>query len=281
MAFQDNTPQRIAVDDDWFDVAKVTDYLFAIAEPRHYEHTVVNLLIGDGHAIVIDTGCGIGDLRSVVERLTSFPVTVINTHTHLDHLGSNQQFSDIAMLDHPLARSIASSGATREALLRELLDETLVTPPWPQGFRPETATLPPFDVSRWLRHDEVLEIGGVRLKVLHTPGEAPDHICLLDLTHRILFCGDILLDGPVWSHLEGGNVGQLHESYQLLMRHYEEFDMLMPGHNTPCQGKDLLPEALAITADILAGKATFDAGVDPWGRHYKKYGSGRISILTR
>ena len=161
------------------------------------------------------------------------------------------------------------------------LEEMLITPPWPRGFDLQTAGLPPFNVSRWLAHGDSLEIGGIRLKVLHTPGEAPDHICLLDLTHRILFSGDILLDGPVWAHLEGGDVHALHESYHLLMQHYDEFDIIMPSHNAPSQSKDLLDLALATTSDILAGKALPQHGVDPWGRSYKRYGSGRISILTR
>jgi glyoxylase-like metal-dependent hydrolase (beta-lactamase superfamily II) len=274
-------PQRVAVDDDWFDVQKVTDCLFTISEPRHYEHTVINLIIGTDHAILIDTGCGIGNLRRVVEQLTSCPVTVINTHTHLDHLGSNHQFSEIMMFDHPRSRSISRDGAPQEALLWELLNEKVVTPPWPRGFQRENASLPPFTVSQWLKHGDTLEIGGIHLKVLHTPGEAPDHICLLEQDQRILFCGDILLDGAVWSHLDGGDVKELCQSYELLMQHHEEFDFLMPCHNTPCQEKDLLPLALSGAQDVLSGIARPQGGMDPWGRHYKKYDFGRISILTK
>lgn len=279
--FQNTQHQRITIDDDWFDVVKISEYLFAISEPRHYEHTVMYLLIGSNRAVLIDTGCGIGNLRRVVEQLTVLPVTLVNTHTHLDHLGSNHQFSEILMFDHPRSRDISSEGAPQEVLLWELLREELVTPPWPHGFRREGAALPPFNVSRWLKHDDVLEVGDIRLRMLHTPGEAPDHICLLDQTHRILFSGDILLDGPVWSHLDGGDIGELHKSYELLMRHYDEFDVLMPSHNAPCQSKDLLPIALAASEEVLSGKAQGRAGMDLWGRHYNKYDFGRISILSK
>ncbi|MDB5552655.1 MAG: hypothetical protein JWL86_2639 [Rhizobium sp.] len=279
--FERTPSQSLAIDDDWFDVLKVSDYLFAISEPRHYEHTVIYLLLGSDRAILIDTGCGIGNLRRVVEQLTTLPVTVVNTHTHLDHLGSNHQFSEICMFDHPRSRDISSVGASRKLLLWELHRDELVTLPWPRDFRIEESALPPFDVSRWLKHDDVLEIGDICLRVLHTPGEAPDHICLLDHTHRILFCGDILLNGAVWSHLDGGDVGDLQKSYTLLMRRFDEFDVLMPSHNAPCQGKDLLPIALAASEDVLSGIAEPQAGVDLWGRHYKKYDFGRISILSK
>ena len=274
-------PQRIVIDDDWFEVQKINDSLYAISEPRHYEHTVLNLLIGEQHAVLIDTGCGIGNLRPVVELLTSHPVTVINTHTHLDHLGSNNQFSNIMMFDHPRSRSVSRDGASQETLFWELINDKVVTPPWPRGFKRENATLLPFEVSRWLKHGDVLEIGGRELMVLHTPGEAPDHICLLDRNNRILFCGDILLNGAVWSHLDGGDVGALRASYELLMRHYDEFDFLMPSHNAPCLSKDILPIALAGAEDVLAGKVRPEEGIDPWERPYKKYDFGRISILTK
>ena len=54
--------------------------------------------------------------RRAVELLTSHPVTVINTHTHLDHLGSNSQFSNIMMFDHPRSRRVSRDGVRQETL---------------------------------------------------------------------------------------------------------------------------------------------------------------------
>jgi glyoxylase-like metal-dependent hydrolase (beta-lactamase superfamily II) len=274
-------PQPVAVDDDWLGVVKVADYLYAIMEPRHYEHTVLNLLVGTDRAILIDTGCGIGNPKAVVRQLTHLPVTVINTHTHLDHLGGNHLFDEIMIFDHPRARKLSADGAPQETLFWELVNDKVVTPPWPKGFDRTKASLPPFAVARWLNHGETIELGDIRLKVLHTPGEAPDHICLLDETHRILFSGDILLEGAVWSHLDGGDVADLRDSYELLMRHYDDFDYLMPCHNAPCQAKDLLPIAFAGAETVLSGTMQSQAGEDPWGRKFKKYDFGRISILTQ
>ena len=83
---------------------------FAFCETRHYENTTVSLLIGPEKAALIDTGCGIGNLRQAVAELTDKPVIVINTHTHFDHLGGNRQFGEIAMFDHPLSRQVAVEG---------------------------------------------------------------------------------------------------------------------------------------------------------------------------
>lgn len=273
--------KRISLGEDWFEVYEIAANLFAFHEPRHYEETIVNLVIGEDRAALIDTGCGIGNLRQAVEEITDKPVIVVNTHTHLDHLGGNRQFDDIAMFDHPLSRRIAEEGVSHQILHTEILAENLVTPPWPRGFDPGGLALPPFEVRRWLREGDRIDLGGRDLEVIHTPGEAPDHICLLDRTGRILFCGDILLQGPVWTHLEGGSVEDLVTSYRRLMGSFEDFDHLMPGHNRPWLDKDLLPETLAGAEQIVAGQAEFREIVDPWNRRLRQYSFGRTEILTR
>jgi glyoxylase-like metal-dependent hydrolase (beta-lactamase superfamily II) len=272
--------KRILPDEEWFEVYEIAPNLFALHEPRHYEGTIVNLVIGEERAALIDTGCGIGNLRQVVEAITDKPVVVVNTHTHLDHLGGNPQFEEIVMFDHPRARRVAEEGVPHEVYQRELLAEGLVTGPWPRGFEPEGHSLHPFPVSRWLQEGDRIDLGGRELEAILTPGEAPDHLCLLDRTERILFCGDILLEGPVWTHLEGGSVEELVGSYLDLMGYYEAFDHLMPGHNVPWLGKDLLPETLAGAERVLAGEAEFREVVDPWGRRLRDYSVGRCSIQT-
>jgi glyoxylase-like metal-dependent hydrolase (beta-lactamase superfamily II) len=201
--------KRISTSQDWFEVYEIAADLFVFHEPGHYEATIVNLLIGEQKAALIDTGCGIGNLRQAVEEVTNKPVIVINTHTHLDHLGSNRQFDEIAMFDHPLSRHVAEEGVAHQILQTEILAENLVTKPWPRGFEPRSVSIPPYRVSHWLRDGEQVNLGGRDLEVIHTPGEAPDHICLLDRADRSLFCGDILLHGPVWTHLEGGSLEAL------------------------------------------------------------------------
>ena len=153
--------------------------------------------------------------------------------------------------------------------------------PWPRGFDPTGFSIPPFKVTYWLKDDDRIDLGGRDLEVIYTPGEAPDHICLLDRADRLLFCGDILLQGPVWTHLEGGSVENLVSSYRRLMRYFDEFDWLMPSHNQPWVDKDLLPETLAAAERVSSGEAKFQETVDPWNRRLKQYSFGRFSILTR
>lgn len=272
---------RVPIRGEWFEAYQIAPRLFVFYEPRHYEETIVNLVIGERMAALIDTGCGIGNLRDAIGQVTDKPILVINTHTHADHIAGNGQFDDIAMFDHPAARRVATTGIPKEVLQTDLLADGLVIKPWPSGFDPSRCALPPFEVGRWLRDGDRIDLGGRYLEVIYTPGEAMDHICLLDRADRVLFSGDILLNGPVWTHLEGGSLPDLIASYERLMGFIDDFDHLMPSHNEPWLDKALLPDTLAGARKVISGQASFREQVDPWNRHLRQYSFDRFQILTR
>jgi glyoxylase-like metal-dependent hydrolase (beta-lactamase superfamily II) len=151
---------RICTSEDWFEVYEIAPQLYVFHEPRHYEGTIVNLVIGEHKAVLIDTGCGIGNLRAAVEAITDKPVTVINTHSHPDHLGGNRQFDEIVMFDRSLSHQVSEKGIDHRILEKEILAENLVTKPWPIGFDRGSFSIPPFHVSRWLQDGERLTVGG-------------------------------------------------------------------------------------------------------------------------
>jgi glyoxylase-like metal-dependent hydrolase (beta-lactamase superfamily II) len=272
--------KQIPIAEEWFEVYAIADNLFVFYESRHCEEAISTLVIGQNKAALIDTGCGIGNLRRAVEEISDKPVMVINTHTHTDHLGSNHQFDEIAMFDHPWSHRVAKEGVSHQVMQAEILEESLVIKPWPEGFDPNGFSIPPFGVSRWLKEADRIDLGGRDLEVIHTPGEAPDHICLLDRVGRILFCGDILVHGSLWTHLEGGSLKDLITSYRKLMKYLDDFDHLMPSHNEPWLDKNLLPESLKGAENVLSGKAEYQEISDPWGRELRKYPFDRFDILT-
>ena len=69
-------------DPAWFTVEAADADTFVISEYRHPEQTHCYLLLGDGRALLIDTGLGVSDIGAVVSSLTSLPVTVAATHVH-------------------------------------------------------------------------------------------------------------------------------------------------------------------------------------------------------
>lgn len=74
---------------DYYKVIDMGNGIYHIWEPAG---VASSLVIGKTKALLIDTGYGYGDLKSVVRSLTDLPIRVMNTHCHLDHAGGNYLF---------------------------------------------------------------------------------------------------------------------------------------------------------------------------------------------
>ena len=82
---------------NWFTVETIDKEIFAISEYRHWEETHCYLICGTEKAVLIDTGLGIGNIKSVVDSLTSLPIMVVTTHVHWDHIGGHKYFENISV----------------------------------------------------------------------------------------------------------------------------------------------------------------------------------------
>src|SRR5882672_7686676 len=87
--------ERVLPDESWFEIYRVRPGVFAIYEGKQFEEVISYLILGEKCALLFDTGLGIGKISAVVARLTPLPVTVINSHTHFDHVGGNAEFKEI------------------------------------------------------------------------------------------------------------------------------------------------------------------------------------------
>ena len=80
-----------------FTVERIDADTFAISEEKHWEETHCYLLCGRERALLIDTGLGVANIRTVAEGLTFLPITVAATHAHWDHIGGHKYFAEFAV----------------------------------------------------------------------------------------------------------------------------------------------------------------------------------------
>ena len=50
------------------------------------------LIEGSDKALLIDGLSGVGSLKAFVRELTELPVTLVNTHGHVDHIGADFEY---------------------------------------------------------------------------------------------------------------------------------------------------------------------------------------------
>jgi len=223
--------ERIEQDQDWFEVYRIADGIFAIYEPGQFEEVISFLVTGEDMALLFDTGLGIGDMKRVVDQLTDLDIVVLNSHTHYDHIGGNYQFETIwgRNTDYTLGRA---AGSTPDAVA-EFLKKGWVWKQLPDGFVARDFRSRPFAISRFVDEGDLIDLGGRKLEVLSTPGHAPDAICLLDRDDRILLTGDSFYLAPLYTHLEGSDFLDYAQTAARLADLTDDIDAALTSHNVP------------------------------------------------
>jgi glyoxylase-like metal-dependent hydrolase (beta-lactamase superfamily II) len=154
-------------------------------------------VIGDEathEAMVIDPG---GDVERILDVVAQHGLTVkqiVLTHAHIDHVGGVMQLKKLT--GAPLAMHPGD---------QPLLDMMPSQAAW-LGMQPPE----PVVVDRWLNDGDMVTVGGLTARVIHTPGHTEGGICLYFEAEGKLIAGDTLFAGSVGrTDLPGGNYEKL------------------------------------------------------------------------
>lgn len=246
---------RVPIESDWFEVWEAGAGVYAIYEPRQWQEVISYLVLGSERALLFDTGMGMASIANVVSQLTTLPVTVLNSHTHLDHIGGNWEFDSIVAMDTEFTRT-RSRGLSNERVRGELEPDALCGP-LPDGVTQDSYVTRPWDITEVAADGHMIDLGGRRLEILHIPGHTPDAIALLDSDAGYLWTGDSFYEGPIWLFAPETDLDQFQASVQRLARLVPALTRLLTAHNTPVANPGRLVELrdalLAIRSGALAG----------------------------
>jgi glyoxylase-like metal-dependent hydrolase (beta-lactamase superfamily II) len=243
--------ERVKISDPWFEVYKVRPGVFAIYEPHQSEEVISYLIVGKRKAVLFDTGMGISNIRKVVKGLTTVPVSVINSHTHSDHVGDNWRFSDVYGMDTEFTRTNAKG--SREDAQAEIAPGEICGD-LPPGFNAQQYATRPFHISHWLHDGDKIELGGRTLQVVGTPGHTPDAISLLDERNGLLFTGDTFYSGPIFLYRPETDLDAYVASVKKLASMAPKLQVLLPAHNVPVADSGYLPKVVEAIEQVRSGK---------------------------
>ena len=255
---------RVDAGSDWFQAHAVAPGVFAISEPRQYEGVTSFLIVGTQRALLFDTGLGIASIREVVRRLTDRPVTVVNSHTHFDHVGGNGEFPDVRNLDSSYSRASARGDLSDAiaAYARGTLAEERVCGPLPAGLESREYRLPRWEAAGHVGDGDRLDLGGRMVEIVATPGHTPDSICLLDRANGLLFTGDTYYSGEIYLWSPETSVADYTTSIEKIAALAPELKTLLPAHGAPVADPQRLRDLQAALAAIRAGASTPEAAPD-------------------
>jgi glyoxylase-like metal-dependent hydrolase (beta-lactamase superfamily II) len=275
---------KINAGEVWFEVTKLPNDVYSIAEPGHWQHVISFLVLGSTKALLFDTGMGIGDIRKVVMKLTNIDIIVVNSHTHFDHIGDDWRFSAVYLYADERAVETLKNGYTHDALLFDSNPECFVKP-YPLGFDPNKYVIQPVPASRIHRlcNGDCIDLGNRKVEVLHTPGHTDDSITLFDRENRALFTGDTFYPSRLFAFMNddqgSSNLIVYEQTVKELTKLVPELDYLYPGHKKPLVNPNILKDVARAFESVNTGKAQYRLE-ELYSRTLRLYEFDGFSIVT-
>jgi glyoxylase-like metal-dependent hydrolase (beta-lactamase superfamily II) len=246
------TLKEIKTNRDWFKVYFVGDSVYAIAEPYNYQEIISYLIVGKQKALLFDTGMGLDSISLLAKELTTLPITVLNSHTHYDHIGGNNEFENVIAMNTAFTKKNAANGYSHDIMKGEVTPEAFCIKHLPNADTARYA-IKPFTISRFINDGDTINLGEKILTVIAAPGHAPDAIALYDERAGYLWTGDSFYEGPIWLFAEGTDLAAYEKSIQKLSMLVPKLKYIFPAHNTPVAEPKELVEANTAFQEIKNG----------------------------
>jgi glyoxylase-like metal-dependent hydrolase (beta-lactamase superfamily II) len=169
-------------------------------------------------AIVIDPGDEVERVLAALEKHGLACRAILNTHTHIDHVGANEALKE-------------ATGA--RLMLHEadlpLYDNLRVQSEWMGGALPPPVRA---TVDEHVHQGDRVTAGGVVAQVLHTPGHTPGSLCFhVEGEEGLLLSGDTLFAGSIGrTDLWGGDYDQEIASIRARLLPLDDRTRVIPGH---------------------------------------------------
>jgi glyoxylase-like metal-dependent hydrolase (beta-lactamase superfamily II) len=173
---------------------------------------------GSDKALVVDPGEEAERILAAVEETGAEVEAILVTHTHFDHIGA------VA----PVAKATGAPVYCPEIEVPVLADIMAFVPY--AGFGPYES----YDADETVKGGEELELAGLTLDVIFTPGHSPGHVTYSVRGEQAIFSGDVLFQGSVGRvDLPGGDGPTLLRSIQTLIEGHGPETAVYPGHMGP------------------------------------------------
>jgi hydroxyacylglutathione hydrolase len=169
---------------------------------------------GADRVLVVDPGEEAERILAAAGEMGSVEAILL-THCHFDHIGA------VA----PVARETGAPVYCPRIEVPVLAD-IMAFVPW-EGFGPYES----YEADETVEGGETLELAGLELDVIYTPGHSPGHVTYSVRGEDAIFSGDVLFQGSVGRvDLPGGDGPTLLRSIGTLLDSHPDETVVHPGH---------------------------------------------------
>lgn len=223
------------------------------------------LIIGPERAMLIDTGFGIGNLKGLVEEITSgMPLIVANTHCHFDHAYGNCQFDRCYCHEY----EVDIMNSKQDPHIWDYLFDENGKPIWLDF---DCADIIPFKKYEAVGVPDgyTFNLGGdYEVELIWVPGHSPGHAMYLDKKNRNLIAGDGIISMRMG--ISGATPYTRLSAYRnemiKLAKRMDEFDHIFPGHFIVDLETSVIPSIIEACDAIIANPQGYDFTYEFRGR---------------
>ncbi len=164
---------------------------------------------------IIDPGGSFSFIDEKIIDLRLEPKMILLTHGHSDHIGAVKELKDkynIPVYIHELDAEFIKNPDLNHSydLFRKIIS---------------------LDYDNLLKDGQIIELGELKIEVIHTPGHTPGGVCFK--IDNIILTGDTLFDHSIGrTDLEGGSMDDIISSIINKILIYDDEVKLYPGHNS-------------------------------------------------
>jgi len=180
----------------WFTIDHIDNDTHIISEYKHWEETHAYLLNGEEYSLLIDTGLGMMNIYDEVIKLTDKPIIAVATHIHWDHIGGHKYFPNFYVHEAEVNWITGEFPLTIEQIKEYVVDRCEL----PEGFNLANYEFFQGNATRVLKDNDVIDIGNRLIRVLHTPGHSPGHMCFYEKNRGYLFTGDLVYKDTLFAY---------------------------------------------------------------------------------
>jgi hydroxyacylglutathione hydrolase len=170
---------------------------------------------GSDKALIVDPGEEAERILAALSEMGAEAEAILVTHCHFDHIGA-------------VAPVAAATGAPVYCPEIEvpILRDIMAFVPW-EGFGPFES----YEADETVAGGETLELAGLELDVVFTPGHSPGHVTYAVRGEGAIFSGDVLFQGSVGrTDLPGADGPTLLNSIGTLLDSFPDETVVHPGH---------------------------------------------------
>lgn len=236
-------------------INQINNYTWLIGEDIRSDFTATMVLVaGKKKAALIDTGCGVGNLRKLVSAYTDLPIIVLTTHVHADHIGAHSLFDQIYASDLEMQMWI-QSGQPKTFLEDRLRFLHTAVEGDEERFREFEKNIVRDCQFSWesLKDGMVFDLGDVVLEACMVPGHTKESFVFVERESGNAFVGDSINPTP-WIFPEGGTgVLDYGKSVERFRNKFPKVRHLYSGHCMGDIGIQTIEDTIECVKEIQEG----------------------------